>query len=399
MKKPFLLFALLPILFFVSCQKELSIDLSENGGTARYSFEGGTGSCTGASVSGTFTAGVAVTGANTVILSVKVDSIGTYNISTNTVNGISFSGTGIFTSPGVQNVTLTASGTPATAGQYSFTPAANACTFSVTVIANSGGTGGTAVYSLNGGTSACTGAVVNGVFTAGTATSSANTVLLNITVTQVGTYTISTNSVNGIKFTGSGSFTMPGAQTVTLTASGTPATSGTFAFIPGSNGCTFNVPVAGGTGGGGGSGNFLKCKINGVLTNFNTDLIGLYVVPPNSGIPYSISVQGINSGVPNSVEEFWVTITNPTAPTTGIYNNLTFSSGMTSRGSQAALYPTGFPNLYWGSSALTANTLSVNITSVSSAAAAGTFQGTIYENNGIGPASKNVTEGAFKITF
>jgi hypothetical protein len=154
-----------------------------------------------------------------------------------------------------------------------------------------------------------------------------------------------------------------------------------------------------GGGSGGGSGNFLRYKLDGVLTNFNTNLVGYYVLPPSAGIPYSISVQGKNSDVAGSVQELWVSVTNPTAPTTGIYNNRTFSTGITDRGSQVGFYPTGFPNLYWSSSVFNANTLTVNITSVSASGAAGTFTGTIYESNGIGPSTKQVTEGEFKITF
>jgi hypothetical protein len=48
----------------------------------------------------------------------------------------------------------------------------------------------------------------------------------------------------------------------------------------------------------------------------------------------------------NTVEELWVTNTNPTAPTTGTYSNQIMLSGMTDRGSQVGFYPAGFPNLY-----------------------------------------------------
>ena len=94
----------------MSCQKELSIENeSKGGGTAQYSFDGGTASCTGAILSGTFTAGTPVTAANTVTLSVTVDSVGSYIISTGTISGVSFSGSGVFTSTGVQNITLAGS--------------------------------------------------------------------------------------------------------------------------------------------------------------------------------------------------------------------------------------------------------------------------------------------------
>ena len=120
---------------------------------------------------------------------------------------------------------------------------------------------------------------------------------------------------------------------------------------------------------------------------------------PAQAFHISISVQGKNSDVAGSLQELWVTVTNPTAPTTGIYNNRTFSTGVTDRGSQVGFYPTGFPNPGWSSSIFSANTLSVNITSVNTSGAAGTFSGTIYETNGIGPLTKQVTEGEFKITF
>ena len=372
-----------------------------NGGTAHYTFDGGTGPCTGATLSGSFTAETPVTATNTVRLTVTVDSVGSYFISTNTMNGISFSGSGTFTTTGVQNITLTASGTPATAGTYNFILGDNGCSFSVTVIGNTGGASGTAVYSFNGGTSSCTDAQVNGTFTEGTASSAGNTVVLNVMVDTVGTYTIYTSTVNGITFSGSGTFTATGAQTVTLTASGTPISSGTFAFAPDYNGCSFDVTVESASTGGGGSDSFLKCKINGTLTTFNKDLIGYYVPPPAENIPYSISVQGKNSDIAGSAEELWVSISNPTSPTTGTYNNRTFSMGVTARASQLALYPNGFSSLqpYWGSSAFNANTFTVNITSVSTSGAAGKFSGTIYENVGLGPAAKQVTEGEFKISF
>lgn len=263
-------------------------------------------------------------------------------------------------------------------------------------IENGGTGGGTAQYSFNGGTASCTGAILSGTFTAGTPVTAANTATLSVTVDSVGSYIISTNTINGISFSGSGVFTSKGVQNITLTASGTPTSSGTFTFTPGSNGCTFNVIV---NSSGGGSSNFLRCKIDGVLTNFNTNLVGYYVPPPSSGIPYSISTQGKNSGVAGSPEELWISVANPTAPTTGIYNNGTFSMAATDRSSQVAFYPTSFPNPYWGSSAFNANTLTVNITSVSTSGAAGTFKGAIYESNGLGPSTKQVTDGEFKITF
>jgi hypothetical protein len=77
----------LVIIFFVSCQKEVSDEnLVTSGGTAKYSFDGGAGICTGIIVSGNFIAGTAVTSSNTATVTVNVDSVGSYIIATNTVN-------------------------------------------------------------------------------------------------------------------------------------------------------------------------------------------------------------------------------------------------------------------------------------------------------------------------
>ena len=219
-------------------------DTATVGGTAIYDLGDSTGSCTGAIVNGTFKAGVALTSGNTITLEVDVDSIGTYTVSTGTVNGISFSGTGSFTTTGVQNITLTGNGTPTATGATSFTLGNGGCGFSVIVETNGGTSTGTAVYSFNGGTSSCTGASVNGTYTAGTAVSAANTVVLNVIVDSVGTYNISTLTVNGILFSGTGTFTTTGAQSITLVGSGTPAAAGIFNYTFGSTSCSFSVNVA-----------------------------------------------------------------------------------------------------------------------------------------------------------
>lgn len=396
-------FTLFISILLYSCQKEGSLEKNSNrGGTAVYSLNGGSASCTGAVVSGSFTTGVAATSANSVTIGVTVDSIGTYSIATSTINGLTFSGSGIFTNTGAQDIILTASGTPAAAGSFDFTPVPGGCSFSVNVASGNGGASGTAAYTFGGGTSSCTDPLINGTLTAGTVSSTGNNVVLKVTVNTIGTYTISTNAANGISFVGTGTFTTTGEQTVTLTASGTPVAAGTFNYIPGINGCSFNVTVQNPgsiPGGGSGSGNFLRCKINGVLKNFNASLVGYYIIPPNAGIPYSITAQGKNSDVQGSTEELWVSVSDAKSPTTGLYKNLTISSNATDRAGSVAFYPTGFPNLFWGPGVFNENAVTVTVTTVTANSATGTFQGTISEQNGIGPATRAVTEGAFKISF
>lgn len=150
-------------LLFVSCEREISF---ENGGattpvgpggsasgTAHYTFDGGTGACTGALINGTYTAGTALTATNAVVVSVNVDSIGTYSITTSTVNGISFRATGTFTSTGIQTITFAGTGTPTTAGAFNFSIGSNGCSFSVIVLPNiviPPGGSGTFTVKING---------------------------------------------------------------------------------------------------------------------------------------------------------------------------------------------------------------------------------------------------------
>jgi hypothetical protein len=89
----------------------------------------------------------------------------------------------------------------------------------------------------------------SGTFTQGIALTSSNKVDIQVNVTTVGTWNISTASVAGFSFSGSGTFTATGVQTITLTASGTPNASGdqTFPVSSGSSSCSFVITVAGGT--------------------------------------------------------------------------------------------------------------------------------------------------------
>lgn len=69
-----------------------------------------------------------------VTISVNVTTPGSYHISTDTVNGVFFANSGIFSAPGPQIVTLYASGTPQTAAPFSFNYSLNnGCGFPISV--------------------------------------------------------------------------------------------------------------------------------------------------------------------------------------------------------------------------------------------------------------------------
>lgn len=208
---------------------------------AAYTFATTGSSCTGAVVSGTYTTGMATTTANNVSVSVNVSSVGSYNITTPTVNGLSFAANGDFVSTGSQTILMSASGTPIAAGvsNYSLTGNASTCSFPVTVV----GSQAAATFTLNGAGGTCTNFNPSGNYIVGTPLAASNTVVINVNVTNVGAYLINTNTINGVTFSGAGSFTTTGPQTVLLTGTGTPIAAGpaTHSVTVTSSTCTFAI--------------------------------------------------------------------------------------------------------------------------------------------------------------
>jgi hypothetical protein len=133
------------------------------GGTALGTLGASAGVCTPVTTAGTFTQGVTLTSTNTATVQVTVTTIGAYIISTNTVNGVSFSKAGTFTATGVQAVILTGTGTPTNSGVQNFTVTfgTSTCNFSLTFLPGTTSTdyfpitpGSNWAYGLKGGTPA-----------------------------------------------------------------------------------------------------------------------------------------------------------------------------------------------------------------------------------------------------
>ena len=220
-----------------------------NTGVAVFTLAGAPGTCSGAVVNGTYTAGTLMGIGNTVTLTINVLNAGTYAFGAASVNGMLFSSTGYFPNTGIQSITLNGTGLPLADGIFNVTATngTSTCTFSITVLPSSSGA---AVYTLNNTAGACSGATYAGTYDAGAPLTSSNIVLVNVTVLTPGTYTITTNTVNGISFSGTGTFTAAGApQPVALTGTGTPVASGIFNFTAtaGLSTCTFSITVNGAT--------------------------------------------------------------------------------------------------------------------------------------------------------
>ena len=102
---------------------------------ATFTLEGSPGNCINTVLSGNFVKGIPLTDSSKISISVKATTLGTYKVSTDTINGFYFLGNGTFTSTGVQNVILTAKGSPVNAGVTNFKVFAGStfCSFSLTV--------------------------------------------------------------------------------------------------------------------------------------------------------------------------------------------------------------------------------------------------------------------------
>ena len=239
---------LLSITFLIACQKELSFEKGISNPSAGSLQSGTTGDCLGSIVGGIYKTDTVLNDSNYVDVKVDVTTAGSYTISTDTVNGFYFSASGSFTATGENTVRLQGNGNPQNVGTNIFTVIydSTACTFSVTTLL--GGSGGTAVYSLQGAPNNCIPGSTQGAYTAGVPTSSSNTATVNVDVTTAGTYSIVTTAVNGVTFIASGTFSATGAQAIVLNASGTPEAEGSFT-IPvtvGSTTCSFPLTVVGG---------------------------------------------------------------------------------------------------------------------------------------------------------
>lgn len=166
----------------------------------------------------------------------NVATVGTYTI-TASLNGITFAGSGTFTSTGNHNVVLTATGLPSTEGNNIFTlntvPSIN---FGRMVQVNPTSYGTAVVSNWVCSTGSTGNMIVNSTIYNTTQTLTAN-------VTRAGTYNV--NAIrNGITFAVTGTFAGTGSQTIILTASGIPSTTGSNTFdINVSPSCSFNRDV------------------------------------------------------------------------------------------------------------------------------------------------------------
>ena len=140
-----------------------------------------------------------LTASNYLKVTVNVTKLGNYTITASTSNGYNFYGTGVFLNLGTQTVQIPGQGTPQNVQIDNLAIDANGidvtCTppVSVNVLSPAG------TYTMS-----CGRAIVNGVYKVGVPLNASNTITLPVNVTVKGSYTVTTNTVDGISFSASG---------------------------------------------------------------------------------------------------------------------------------------------------------------------------------------------------
>lgn len=197
--------------------------------------------CLPKSVGGTYTIDKTVTDSNFIQVTIDVTSPGTFSVAADSLSGVWFKTAGTFSTTGATPVTIPASGKPRIAGAQVFLVKFDTSSCLITV--NMQPATLPAIYTLQGSPNACITDTVFGTYAAGALLDTSNRLVVSLNVTQAGTYSISTNSVNGYSFSGSGTLTATGIQSVTLVAKGSPVAAGTDKFTITGNASNCTVPV------------------------------------------------------------------------------------------------------------------------------------------------------------
>lgn len=233
------------ILLNFSCSKEKSLENSQGDQAVGSLQSGATGECLPKTLQGAYIVNKALASSNFIEVDVDVITGGRYTISTDTVNGYYFTGSGDFSSTGINTVTLEGKGKPLAEGVDNFTVSFDStfCNIEVAVLPASAAT--PSGFTLRPSDTGCMNASVLGDYVRTVPLNSTNKVDIQVNVSSIGSYTISTVATNGMTFSSSAAFTTTGVQTVSLMGSGAPANAGAIS-IPltvGGVSCSFTVNV------------------------------------------------------------------------------------------------------------------------------------------------------------
>ncbi len=367
-----------------------AIDITSAGVPAVFTYAGASGNCTNPVISGVYASGTAFSAGNTVDLTVTVTTAGAYSVTTNSANGVTFSGSGTVAT-GVQTLRLTGQGTPTSAGLFTFTPTNNGCSFPIAFTAPLP----PAKFTFAGAAGICNAPAISGIYAAGTALTAANTIMLMVNVTIAGAYSVITNTANSVTYSGSGSLTVGANQTITLTSTSTPATATTSTYTTkdindaNNTGCNFDIiytpaTTVGVTG-------TYTAKVGATSYNFATNNLDVSAIGGSNSL--TLYGEALTTNTNPSFEIFFDN--DPNSVTAGTYQNIT----ATNQAPACGIAYTNPSGVVFSNSPLNNNTFTAVITTVTANSLIGTFNGTLYDNFGLGTNSVAVTAGVFNIKF
>lgn len=220
--------------FSPDCLQEVKVDSAD----VKFNFD--TSYCGTKAYSEQLIKGEASTGKTTKIR-VNVETAGVFNFSSNTVHGVQYTANNISLASGLQEVTLTANGNPPVSAETN-------ATFTITGTGLNGAACQVLVDIIENNatlTVECSSATVNGTYRLATAMTSANYIDIPVTFNSTGSWSATaTNSEAGFSFSGNGTASSTGIQSIRLYASGTPLSAGTKVFAVSINTATCSIPVS-----------------------------------------------------------------------------------------------------------------------------------------------------------
>jgi hypothetical protein len=243
-----------------------------------------------------------------------------------------------------------------------------------------------AEYTLGSG-GPCTGAIVSGRFVADTALTVSNSVTITVNVALAGPYSITTNTVNGISFSQTGTFTSTGPQTVILKGTGMPTDIDTSDFIltplsgPGGI-CTFLVPIVRGVP----PAYYLTGIFNGIYKNFSDSAVATNSNTPGSSGLAGLSISGLDT-ILNSKEKIQLGVAGTDSISKGMYSDTgyskTYFNYVDSLGQTWSVSNSGQPSF------------TIEVVNINEGYVNGTFSGIIKNQQASGTDSIVVANGVF----
>ena len=368
------------------CTFNVVVTGTGGGTTAIFTLGGSPGTCTGAALAGTYMQGLATSASNTATINVNVTQLGTYAINTTAVNGVTFAGSGTFTTLGANTIVLTATGMPAAAGAFNYplTAGTTNCSFSVTYTAAAG----PASFTFDCSTLT---PVANGSYRYGVALDpTTNNVTVTVNVLTIGSYTITSTTsggADGVTFGTTGVFTTTGNQTITIPGNGTPTRQAIVSYNISSPQATNATPCSTSV-----YYDFILMSVDGgAIRNFSFDCATQLNVNMPTGYDL-LEMFGFSSATGNEGIDF-----GPGIPTGGTFATTTYTVNQYPASVAAADYTDAAATDFVVQSIPgTPQTpgFSVTFSFITSVRAEGTFTGTVKDNAGAGPGVHTVT-GSF----